>query len=539
MAAETKPTIKVAVVGSGLAGLTSAYLLAKHQPADADFEVHIFEKSSVLGMDAESLTVKVPGNSNTEKAKEMRVDVPMRSIQGGTVQGVGPYAKLMKFYDHLDVPLKLHNYSYSFSSRTAASFEPNACRVKTHMLYNGDSGRAGVGIPSKIYAAQESKITVLLDLIRWLFATLVLIAHYIRLLFLSRPASRTPTHLCRETLRAWAQRTTRQNLIFRVLGWEAFVADVIVPLFSAVCTASITDIWEHPAAEILDYIWLTLETHHYHAADGVRDIVSRLASPISQRNIHLGTEVDALIANTSDSTASVSFRLTHTDNPEVRTFSGFSHIILATPTRRSASLVHSFASTLHEGSPLRAPLEDAISKLRSFRSFKATVVTHRDASVLPGHRNDWRDLNLVLETSEPAHEDEKAGSTTRLTPGCAMATHIFPTPSGPPVCQTTNPVLPIHPESILSQSVLDRSVLTIESKIARDGFSRPLGNNKWTQGHLQGLKMHETEKSAARIWFCGAWAYGGIPLLEGCVGSAEIVVEGILKSEGFEHLPLI
>ncbi|KEP46156.1 microfibrillar-associated protein [Rhizoctonia solani 123E] len=538
MSTETKKTIKVAVVGSGLAGLTSAFLLAKYQPADAEFEVHIFEKSSVLGMDAESLTVIVPGNSDAEKAKEMRVDVPMRSIQGSTVHGVGPYAKLMKFYDHLGVALKLHDYSYSFSSKTTGSVGPQACRTNTHMLYNGDSGRAGVGIPSTVYTAQDFKPTFS-RYIQWLFATLVLVIHYIRLLFLSRPASRTPTHLCRETLRAWTQRTTRQNFIFRILGWEAFVADVIVPLFSAVCTASIADVWEHPVAEILDYTWLTLDTHHYHAAHGVRDIVSRLASPIPQRNIHLGTEVDALIANPSESTASVSFTFAHTKNSEVHIISGFSHIILATPTRRSASLIHSFTSTLHKGSPLRAPLEDAICKLDSFRTFKATVVTHRDASVLPGHRSDWRDLNLVLETSEPAHEDEKAGSTTRLTPGCAMATHIFPTPSGPPLCQTTNPVLPIHPESILSQSVLDRSVLTIESKVARDSFSRPLGNNEWTQGHLQGLKMHETEKSAARIWFCGAWAYGGIPLLEGCVGSAEIVVGGILKSEGLGHSPLI
>ncbi|KEP54911.1 microfibrillar-associated protein [Rhizoctonia solani 123E] len=540
MATETRRTIKVAVVGSGLAGLTSAYLLANFQPrpADVEFDVHVFEKSSVLGMDSESLTVKVPGNSEAEKEEEIRVDAPMRSIQGSTVHG-GPYAKLMKFYDHLGVALKLHDYTYSFSSRIAGSLESKACRVKAHMLYNGDSGRAGVGVPSTIYAAHESKLTVLLDLIRWLFATLALVFHYIRLLFLSRTASRTPTHLCRETLRAWTQRTARESFISRMLGWEAFVANVIAPFFSAVCSTSLADVWDHPAAEILDYIWLTLDTHHYQAANGVRDIVSRLASPIPQRNIHLGTEVDALIANPSESTASVSFTFAHTKNSEVHIISGFSHIILATPTRRSASLIHSFTSTLHKGSPLRAPLEDAICKLDLFRTFKATVVTHRDASVLPGHRSDWRDLNLVLETSEPAHEDEKAGSTTRLTPGCAMATHIFPTPSGPPLCQTTNPVLPIHPESILSQSVLDRSVLTIESKVARDSFSRPLGNNEWTQGHLQGLKMHETEKSAARVWFCGAWAYGGIPLLEGCVGSAEIVVGGILKSEGFEHSPLI
>jgi hypothetical protein len=89
--------------------------------------------------------------------------------------------------------------------------------------------------------------------------------------------------------------------------------------------------------------------------------------------------------------------------------------------------------------------------------------------------------------------------------------------------------------------VFERSVLTVESKVARDSFSRALGSDgsQWTQGDLQGLEMNENEKSQARIWLCGAWAYGGIPLLEGCVGSAEIVVEGILKVEGLEPLSLI
>jgi succinate dehydrogenase/fumarate reductase flavoprotein subunit len=40
-----KRTVKVAVVGSGLAGLTAAYRLAKTPCiGDVEFEVHVFEK---------------------------------------------------------------------------------------------------------------------------------------------------------------------------------------------------------------------------------------------------------------------------------------------------------------------------------------------------------------------------------------------------------------------------------------------------------------------------------------------------------------
>jgi 2-polyprenyl-6-methoxyphenol hydroxylase-like FAD-dependent oxidoreductase len=41
-------TVKVAVIGTGLAGLTAAYLLAQSSDAEVDFEVHVFDKVRIV-----------------------------------------------------------------------------------------------------------------------------------------------------------------------------------------------------------------------------------------------------------------------------------------------------------------------------------------------------------------------------------------------------------------------------------------------------------------------------------------------------------
>ena len=65
---ENKNKIKIAVIGSGLAGLSAAYFLEQGQnDKEKEFEVHLFEKNSQLGMDAASISVG--------PEKDFRIDV--------------------------------------------------------------------------------------------------------------------------------------------------------------------------------------------------------------------------------------------------------------------------------------------------------------------------------------------------------------------------------------------------------------------------------------------------------------------------------
>ena len=64
-------------IGTGLAGLTTAYLLSQQQHG---YEVHVFEKADKIGVDAAAVEVTV---SEEGKELDVSIDVPMRSIDAG------------------------------------------------------------------------------------------------------------------------------------------------------------------------------------------------------------------------------------------------------------------------------------------------------------------------------------------------------------------------------------------------------------------------------------------------------------------------
>jgi uncharacterized protein len=88
--------MKIAIIGSGIAGLSSAWLLKKSH------EVTIYESASTLGMDAAS--VNIPSASGS-----IRVDVPLRVIHDHY------YKSVLALYQLAGIETEAVNYSGSFS----------------------------------------------------------------------------------------------------------------------------------------------------------------------------------------------------------------------------------------------------------------------------------------------------------------------------------------------------------------------------------------------------------------------------------------
>lgn len=566
----TKRTVKVAVVGSGLAGLTAAYRLAQGSDhGNVHVEVHLFEKAATIGMDAQSISVAVPGSG------KQRVDVPMRSFQGGY------YKQMIELYRELGVTFRIADFSYSFSSLKYLT-ESASSDISATMIYNGANGVKGVSMPSSSKPSLRvptSPFLALWDQIQAYFAfalgALLLALFYLRLLAYSLPLH-IPDHVHIQklscsiplwlpiphrmrsdmTLREWRDATAPSSPSSRLLGlhtkWRDFVSNVVMPLFSAVCTASAEDMWEHPVEELLDYIYLTLGAHHYVVVNGVRDVVQKVTALISPRNIHTSCSILSLQYNPDTSMG-----------PTVdihcvgdRTFHGFSHVICATQANHAIPLLSSYLESLPDrADPKHTPtleqhrslVQAQIHCLSKFKYCRTVVINHTDSSLLPASESDRRDLNLVVASPEASQTLPRAEpndwKALTLDPDYVMATHILPRVHN--VYQTTNPIVAPRAESILSVARLERALVTRESKRALQALWTDGTKSAWRWGceaqsagrlgPVQGAGALEVgkEDKVPGLWLCGSYASCGIPLLEGCVTSATNVVEqGIWVCEG-------
>ncbi|CEQ40305.1 SPOSA6832_01910, partial [Sporobolomyces salmonicolor] len=642
---------RIAIIGTGLAGLTTAHLLATLHPQDNHgnelaLDLELFERSNQLGMDSSSLSVKTGKGS-------FRVDVPMRSINGGS------HARVQKLYDYLHIPLVKSDFSYSFSrlsrgprgrrrsadlvsskaldvwsanyesrsstpppryrtrpSSASASTTSSPSRSSTPLsklppasspsssisqssqfttlLYEGSSGLCfpPLGLPSSFQRDPSSSLasvfstawhqsTYIVHLILLALSylhVLLLSVLYVRLgLTRSRPSftfaipfclSRTLPNVALETLEAFCAR----HKISKSMEQE-----VLIPLMAAVCTVGVGQAREMPVGEALEYISATFLSSHYTTSPscGVRGIVRRLIAPVPLSRIHLGAHIHRL-SITEQGCYMVHYTLG--DEKDERT-KEVDYVVFATQANQAAALL----STLSSSSPSslsardgdRNPkLDDLLASLRSFTYVQTLVVTHTDDSILPPDQRDRRELNLAVfeQPSEDANEVEKkdvdggsdptSGDWTDYLPSSSVqTTHIVSSPHArfaarssfsaaapgeaptprPLVLQTTNPIVPLPSRHVLSSTWFSRASVTAASKqvLPRFLLGEPGGGREPAGADLQGLQFaaRSRERRRGGIFFCGSWCARGIPLLEGCVTSAEEVVKALLAREGATVAP--
>ena len=187
--------MRIAVIGSGISGLASAYLLRDNA------EIHLFETANRLG-----------GHSHTVEARFGEILVPVDT--GFIVYNPLNYPNLISLFDQLDVPYQSSDMSFSVSLNYGA------------MEYEG-SIRGLLAQPSNLLTPRYW--SMLGDLVRF-YRTAPHYAH-------SGPAQ--------ETLGAFLAR--------QEYG-DAFVYDHLIPMGAAIWSANTAEMMEFPVRSFLRFL---------------------------------------------------------------------------------------------------------------------------------------------------------------------------------------------------------------------------------------------------------------------------------------------
>ncbi|GJN89030.1 hypothetical protein Rhopal_002004-T1 [Rhodotorula paludigena] len=573
-------------------GLATAHFLRKaaaHTPDHAHLriDVHLLEKNDSLGMDAASLSVKSDQGSS-------RVDVPMRSINGGS------HARVKKLYEYLGVPLVRSDFTYSFSrivdpphppSRTssgtttpdarppppsrppseasiapstpppqyleheeaassqAESAKPSHLRQLTTFIYEGASG---LRFPPISYPS-HLKHAPIVQRVAYIVSAVHLAAAYLYLLLLaffyvSLGLAQPPPERKRSAGSRISSRVPLRNVASEpLLDWcrrhripSCLTDDVLVPLMAGVATVGTEEAEKMPVGEVLQYITTTFASSHFvtHPDFGVRGIVQRMAAPIPNECLHVGVDIDRIEVVAGDG-----YRLHYQQRGEAKTLE-VDHLIFATQADQAVQLLSSMTPAAQDSDDL----ERTLDALRQFAYTRTLVVTHTDASLLPSDTHDQRDLNLAVFSPRPAStpQSEWDESLDYVPPTSVQTTHVLHRSATPLdsfkkgearapslILQTTNPVVPIPPQHVLSSTWFSRAFVTPASQAVLSRFKLPSSPAAPSADSLQGLALGRKRRdTSGRVWFVGSYVADGIPLLEGCVASAEGAVRDLIRREG-------
>ncbi|KAI8935411.1 hypothetical protein NX059_007991 [Plenodomus lindquistii] len=242
MSAPHTPRERVAVVGSGLAGLLSAHLLARD--ARQRYDVKIFESGNTFSLDAASVSIP-----NAATASSDRVDLPMRAFAGGY------YANLRALYDYLGIRYHSQPFLFDFATTTSS----------TSTSTSGPRDTSYFTHASNLHQLAPRPATV--GRLRYAIELAYLVVSYIWFL------------LCCLLVPCRAGETLQQFLA-RTHVPQHFVASYLLPLMSSVTTCPHTALLGFPASDIIDYKRGTNGAPHFCVSQGVSQVQSRLAQGI-------------------------------------------------------------------------------------------------------------------------------------------------------------------------------------------------------------------------------------------------------------------
>ena len=403
--------LRIAIIGSGIAGLSAAWALKKNH------EVTLFERHPALGMDAFSIDVSTAGGTQ-------RIDVPMRVVYEAY------YPNLTKLYGEVGIELEPLEYSGTFTRLGGPTYlSYRNLRVGPYALPML-SGWRGI-------RPETGKIVA--DALRF-FST-----------------------AARELRNGKAEGLSLEEYLHARRFSVAFIDGFMLPTLAGIFTCTYAAVRSSPARVVLDYFGRGLfHVPVKRARHGTQDVVARLSAGV--QHVRLGTGVEAVGVTTDGAKVRVGGADQH-----------FDHVVIAAQANHALRML---ACTPQE--------HDALS---SFAYQPSTVLMHSDARLAPPNRTLWGPVNFILA---PGADMPMATIWMNTVHSSFGREDVF---------QTWNPVIEADPARVISRVAVERPVVNDES----------------VRGIAKLQALHAMP--GRRVWFAGAYASPGVPLLESAVTS--------------------
>lgn len=238
--------IRVAIVGTGMAGLATGYLL-QHDDRRR-YSVTLFERGEHISLDSASVSLR-DDEGNIE-----RVDLPMRAFAGGY------YKNLKAMYDHIGV--QYHTKRFLFA------FEPSPLRkpktpTTPYFIHASNNHRIPPIRPEGVsFLRHAAEIAFLAICYLWMSICFFLVKPHVAESF--------------------------GQYLGRIRVPQYFVSHYLVPLMCSVSTCSHDELLAFPASDLTEYKRLTHGRDHYVVTSGVQHAQSKLSEGLT---IKLSAEV--------------------------------------------------------------------------------------------------------------------------------------------------------------------------------------------------------------------------------------------------------
>ncbi|KAF5020683.1 hypothetical protein F66182_7281 [Fusarium sp. NRRL 66182] len=458
---------RVAIIGTGLAGLTTAYLLRNDERGR--YGVTLFEQADRLSFDSASVTIN---NKETNDAE--RIDLPMRASAGGY------YHHLMRMYRHLRIPLHPIRFLFVFARALPAAdgtIAPKGSENESYFVHASNLHQTPLPWPGT-----RGVIPHMLEVLYLIVCQF----WFIIACFLVAPLDATASSQYSES---FAEYSKRIGLPRR------YTTHYLLPLLSSVSTCTHDELLRFPASDIVSYKKLSHRQQHYAVCGGVSQVQARLAEglpsvQLSSRVIEAAPQADGTVVVRWQSTVDATGRI----QEQV-----FDRVVL--------SVSPDVAGRIYR------PLRSALERLPT-RQVESSVLKPEGTSLMAG--SDSRELTTCMHHAAGTSPPQTMTLRTLFpSPGSetARTEALHTMPSG--VVVSTCPLHEGAQPEVIKKAKFTRTLRSTESRALVQELLGAAGQARKSEGTAQPWVNGQDN-----VWIAGAWCWDGMVLLEGCVVSA-------------------